>query len=498
MDQGGVGALARLLGRANIRGWGGPVGNPHVVFVRVPSWLGQTARHPENCEAPLDLGYGAALAERTGWRWTLLDLETGAFGVDEALEALGQDRPQVLFLSGITPAVPWMLHLARRVRERSPDTILLAHGQHADALPQTLLGPGSAIDACLRGELEAHLPQVLGTDRGRLAGMPGVLTPDGESLAESSSNPGLPPQVESLDDLPWPRHQAFLNRRYRYLHPMRLVARHRWGFLQGSRGCPFGCIYCSKALRTSYGTRMRDRSPEGIVEEMRWLERQGVNVLVFTDDFFNWNRDRVLELCEAIQRAGLRIRWTAEGRVRPADLEMFRRMRQAGCTTFSMGVESGSPRMLELLQKQVTVEEIEAAFRLAREAGLWRVAFFMVACPGETAADFEATRRLMLRLDPEMIQVAYFTGYPGSEAWRRHFAHLGLPWESFQHYERLSNLSAEPDAVVQTWQRRLYRDFALRPSFLFRYLWQKNLNLLWNPDTEGFLVTQGIRVLFRR
>ncbi|MBP7127307.1 radical SAM protein [Myxococcota bacterium] len=487
--------LNALLEPAGIQGRGGRDDAPHLVLVRVPSWLGQGDRHPENCEAPLELGYGAALAEAAGWRWTLLDLETGVFGVQEIADALGRERPEVVLLGGITPAVPWMLRLARDIRDRSPGTLVLAYGQHADALPETLLGPGSGIDACLRGELEAHLPGVLGRDRQGLVGLPGVVVAGAEG---SLPGPGSLPMVHRLDSLPLPRHQAFLNRRYRYLHPMRLVARHRWGFLQGSRGCPFGCIYCSKALRASYGSGMRYRSPEGIVEEMRWLERHGVNVMVFTDDVFNLDRGRVLRLCEAILRAGIRIRWTAEGRVRPADPEMFRMMRRAGCTTFSMGVESGSPRILESLRKQVTIEEIEEAFRLAREAGLWRVAFFMVACPGETAEDFEATRRLMLRLDPEMIQVAYFTGYPGSEAYRRHFAGRNLPWETFQHYERLENLSSEPDAVVRTWQQRLYRDFALRPSFLARYLWQKNLNLLWNPDTEGFLVSQGIRVIFRK
>ena len=487
--------LQTLLDKAGIRGSGGREGAPHVVFVRVPPWQGLGSRHPENCEAPLELGYAAALAQRAGWQWTLLDLETGAFDPGEVEEALVWQRPQVLVLGGITPAVPHLVRLARRIRERCGQMRILAHGQHADALPQTLLFPDSGIDACLRGELEAHLPGVLEASREDLAGLPGVVT-RATDLGDGGGGPG--PWVGRLDDLPMPFHEAFRNRRYRYLHPMRLVARHRWGFLQGSRGCPFSCVYCSKALRTSYGNQMRYRSAEGIVEEMRLLQRLGVNVMVFTDDVFNLDRDRVLHLCEAILRAGLRNQWTAEGRVRPGDLEMFRMMRRAGCSTFSMGVESGSPRILESLRKGVTVEEIEEAFRRAREAGLWRVAFFMVACPGETAEDFDATRRLMLRLDPEMIQVACFTGYPGSEAYRRHFAASGLPWESFQHYERLQNLSREPDEVVRTWQRRLYRDFALRPSFLARYLWQKNLNLLWNPDTEGFLVSQGLRVLLRR
>lgn len=485
------GGLRRLLAHAGIDGVGGPNG-PSCVFVRVPSWLGNPSRHPENCEAPLDLGYGAALAQAAGFRWAIVDFETGRVGLAETVAALGCERPEFLFLSGITPAVPRMLAFAASVRAASPDTCIVAFGQHADALPETFLFPGSPVDLCIRGELEATLPDVLAVGHRRAAreGIPGTATHDG--VATVDHGPRDP--VADLDALPRPRHEAFLNPHYRYLHPMRLIARHRWGFLQGGRGCPHPCIYCSKALRTSYGPRMRYRSADSIVEEMRFLERHGVNVMVFTDDAFTQDRERVMALCDAIRSAGLRIRWTAEGRVRPADLEMYRAMRAAGCTTFSMGVESGSPRILETLDKRATVEEAVRAFALTREAGLLRVGFFMVGCPGETTADFEATRDLMLGLDPDMIQVAFFTGYPGSRAFER-YGYAGLPWEDFQHYERLRNVSAESDATVHDWQRRLYREFALRPRFLARYLWQKNLNLLLNPRTEGFLVIQGLRQL---
>ncbi len=484
--------LGALLSGAGIAGVGGPDG-PLCVFVRVPSWLGNPSRHPENCEAPLDLGYGAALAEAAGFRWAIVDFETGRTGLTETLAALGRDRPDFLFLSGITPAVPRMLAFASSVREACPDTCIVAFGQHADALPGSFIFPDSPFDLCIRGELEATLPDVLAAGpRGAPgAALKGTVTLDGGNMLDH----GARAPVADLDSLPWPRHQAFLNPYYRYLHPMRLIARHRWGFLQAGRGCPHPCIYCSKALRTSYGPRMRYRSATSIVDEMRFLERHGVNVMVFTDDAFTQDRERVMVLCDAIRSAELHIRWTAEGRVRPADLEMYRAMRAAGCTTFSMGIESGSPRILETLDKRATVAEAERAFALAREAGLLRVGFFMVGCPGETEADFQATRALMLRLDPDMIQVAFFTSYPGSRAYER-FGDKQTPWEDFQHYERLRNLSAESDATVQGWQRRLYRDFALRPRFLARYLWQKNLNLLLNPRTEGFLVVQGLRQLF--
>jgi len=230
---------------------------------------------------------------------------------------------------------------------------------------------------------------------------------------------------------------------------------------------------------------------------MRYLEQQGINVLVFTDDVFNLCKERVMELCRAIRATGVRITWKAQGRATPADLEMFRAMRAAGCSTFSIGVESGSQRILDRLEKRVTVEEIERAFRLAREAGLLRVGFFLVGCPGETQEDFEATRRLLFRLDPDIIQVANFTCYPGSAAFERYFAGHPVRWEELQHYEKVTNLSAEPDEVMRSWQRRLYRDFIFRPSYLLRYARLRNLNLIFNLDTELYLVSHALKTLLR-
>jgi radical SAM superfamily enzyme YgiQ (UPF0313 family) len=173
-------------------------------------------------------------------------------------------------------------------------------------------------------------------------------------------------------------------------------------------------------------------------------------------------------------------------------------MRAAGCSTISFGVESGSPRILETLEKRMTVPEIEAAFRLAREAGLLRVGFFLVGSPGETVDDFEQTRALMRRLDPDIVQVANFTCYPGSSAYERYFADRHARWAEFQHYEKASNLSAEPDAEMATWQRRLYREFVLRPGYLLRYARLKHVNLLLNFRTERYLVEQALKTLFVR
>ena len=466
------------------------------VLIRVPSWFGKAVGHPENCEAPLDIGYAAAVAQRRGYRVNVLDGETGAFFLEDFHRYFQHHPPRLVVLNGITPSVPAMFELARSVRRYAPETKVLAIGQHADAMPETFLFEDSPFDFTLEGEYDEAVADLLGfLDSGGDGSLPlGIRRYRNGAVDFGGSRPWL----KDLDALPFPMHRYWLNRRYRYLHPMNKTGRYRWGFVQTSRGCPQRCLYCSRALRTTFGASMRFRSPESVVEEMRFLRSEGVNVLVFTDDAFSFNRARTLALCEEISRADLKISWTAQCRVAPADLELFRAMRRAGCSTVSFGVESGSERILEVLQKDIRVEQTRDAFRLAREAGLRTVGFFMVGNPGETPEDFEQTRRLLLELDPDILQVAFFTAYPGSESFQRYRDRLPGDWRKFRHYESLVNMSAVSDETVQSWQKELYKALLLRPRYILRYVTSKHVNLLLNLDTEAFLATYAFNFLFRR
>lgn len=467
-------------------------GRPTAFFVRVPPWIRARHQHPENCEAPLDLGYCCTMAQNRGFQPVLLDLETGLIRPSEVIAAAAEHRPRAVFISGITPAVPAMIDMAAAIRKAIPDCLCVAVGQHADYSPETFLYRDSPFGLVATGEFEQTSADILeAVSAGSTPCIPGTLSFQRCAVTAHGARDTL----DDLDSLGMPDHRFFLAPVYRYLHPMQTPARRRWGFIQGSRGCPHSCIYCSKTLRTSFGPRIRTRSPDSIVEEMRWLKRHGITTVVFTDDLFNSTRERVMELCDRILSSGIEMGWTAEGRVKPADVEMFRMMRRAGCSTFSMGVESGSPRILETLKKNATVAEAEKAFAAAREAGLLRVAYFMVGSPGETRYDFEMTRALLRRLRPEMIQVANFTCYPGSPAYERFLKDRDIPFERFQHYEELINLSAEPDDVVRGWQNRLYMDLLTDAGFPFRYLAGQNMGFLMNLDRELSFALRASRKL---
>ena len=265
----------------------------------------------------------------------------------------------------------------------------------------------------------------------------------------------------------------------------------------GSRGCPFPCSYCSGTLRNSYGRAARLRSPASVAHEVRWLGSLGFTVLHFKDDVFSLDRDHTLALCDALAGLDRKLPFTVQTRVDCVDPELLRAMRRAGCTTVSFGVESGSPAVLERLAKHATLEQTRAAFRDARTAGLLRVGFFLLGSPGETADDIEATLALAKELDPDILQVAFLTPYPGSTLWDELPEAGRPPWETLSHYNRAWNPSAVSDELLRSFQRRFYREIVLRPRFLARYAWNRRRELIWNLDRETVFAKEALRFLLR-
>ena len=459
-------------------------------MVRIPSWWGRRAAHPENVMAPVELGYAAALLMRAGQRVRVLDVEASGASPRRVLAALARLRPRQVVLQMITPAVRDALELAQKIRRRLPGVErIIAVGQHATVLPATLLGPDSGIDLCIRGEFEQKLCQVLTCQDYDETGL----------ARRGSQGPQVDPtilQVDDLDALPLPAHQLFCSPRYRVFHPTGVRRRWRWGFVLTSRGCPYPCIYCSPSLRNSFGTRYRARSTRSVVQELDLLQQLGCTLIHFKDDVFTLDRQRVEALCEALLARGGRQPWTAQTRPDLVDGRLLRLMRRAGCVTLGMGVESGSQRVLDRLHKQLRVTQVPRAFASAREAGIRTVGFFMLGNPGETEEDLQKTHRLMLQVAPDIIQVAFFTAYPGAPVFSDELLQQ-LPPEPFSHYNAPMNHSRICAERLRGWQRRFYLDLICKTGFVPRYLWHQTLPSLINLEQFAGFARLSLRFLTR-
>ncbi|MEC8024090.1 MAG: radical SAM protein [Myxococcota bacterium] len=465
-----------------------------VLIVRIASWAEIRKAHPENVMAPIKLGYAVSLLEQNGHHVTLLDSETGAYMRSDVIRTMRTMRPDVVVLHGITTAVPSIIRMGVVAREILPDALLVASGQHATARPQDYLHANSPFQACPLYEYEESIAEIVeGWSMGRLEHVHGIALPDGGGGLRRT-----PPRPlrEDLDALPYPRHELFMRGEYTVFHPTDVRTRRRWGFLMASRGCPYPCLYCSPTLRNSYGRKMRYRSAENIAGEMEYLARLGATVLHFKDDIFTVNRDHVLTLCEEIQRRGLKISWTVQTRADCVDRELLTAMRAAGCCTVSMGIESGSPRVLKVLRKRETVEDALEATRLVRDAGMFLVNFYLLANPTETLEEMEMTLKLAKKLDPDLLQVGFFTPYPGSPYYEEVFKTVDdRSPDEFSHYNKIINVSEVQTPELFAFQKRFYREMIFRPKFLARFASNRLIGMPANLQQEARFFSLSARFL---
>jgi radical SAM superfamily enzyme YgiQ (UPF0313 family) len=184
--------------------------------------------------------------------------------------------------------------------------------------------------------------------------------------------------------------------------------------LQSRRGCHMRCIYCSNPLLEGRSLRMRD--PSTVADELRSLDDRGIRLAIFTDSLFNHPADYASRLCAEIEDRKLSVRWTAS--VNPAFNHpgLFDEMRRAGCTTLSLGNESGSEDMLAALRKGFSKDDVVGTVKAARAAGLDFYCFLLMGGPGETKATVEESISLVDELEPRSVTVTVgIRIYPGCE-----------------------------------------------------------------------------------
>jgi radical SAM superfamily enzyme YgiQ (UPF0313 family) len=207
---------------------------------------------------------------------------------------------------------------------------------------------------------------------------------------------------------------------------------------------------------------VRHHSTDYVVEQVEHaVERYGVEGVHFEDDTLGGDRERLLALCEGLQRRGLhrRVRWDGCLRADQADAELLAEMKSAGCIQVEFGFESGSDAALRRLAKGTTTELNRRAVRLAREAGLRLFADIMVGLPGETEEEFKATVGFLRWARPEVVSASRLCPLPGTPIYNQLPQEVrdSIDWGDYS-YDQVAervNLTAMPTERY----RQLYREF---------------------------------------
>lgn len=177
-----------------------------------------------------------------------------------------------------------------------------------------------------------------------------------------------------------------------------------------SRGCPYGCKFCSDAR-----TKVRDETFEQIEKEVKQLAELGVQAIRIQDDVYTIKEERAKGVADILHNYGML--WRGTTRVNLSDPKLFKYLAEKGCTELGFGIEHGSAKMLKAMDKGTTPEKNEIGIKMAQDAGIVARAFTMIGFPGETEETLEEFDEWLFRVKPDSVTLSIFTPYPGGQVW---------------------------------------------------------------------------------
>ncbi len=359
--------------------------------------------HTVALRPPMDLLYIGAALERQGVKCTLTDYPGEKLDWNYLQDDLKRLRPDLLVLSTTTPTLERDLRAAQMAKAIRHDTIVAAKGAHFWREQPDTLKQYPMIDVVVRGEYEETFSDLV--TQPDWSKVEGIAFRHGGVLISTSRRPLL----QDLDRIPYPA---------RHLANNALYFRPDTGELQTTiitnRGCAEKCVFCL-APRVA-GRENRIRSVPNIIGELEdCVNQYGIRNFLFRSDTFTQNPEWVMELCQGIERAGLRIKWSCNSRVDTLNGEMLRAMKEAGCWLISFGVESGSQEILDLMRKGITKEQVRAAVNLCRLEGVLTSVYFLIGTPWESEATFRETVDFAKQLDPDFVEFFYAYPFEGTE-----------------------------------------------------------------------------------
>jgi len=385
----------------------------------------------------------------------------------------GGPPPDYLVMTVLTVEIPFMGTLIRVVKRAVPGCRILVGGPYPSSMPDHAARQPH-VDAVGIGEGEETLVELLTAleEGAPLDGVPGIAFLDGEEVVQTAPRP----YIEDLDALPLPAWDLIDLEPYRHVINMSSSLRGRnFASLFTSRGCPYRCIYC----HSIQGKRFRARSPKLVLEEMRWLyEERGIDEFQIMDDIFNFDRERMHEICRGIIDWGVKVHLSFPNgirtdRMKTEDIDILER---AGTYKLCFAVESRSERIQRAIRKNNLFAKIDPIIRhTARRSRIIAHSFFMVGFPTETREEVQETIDYAVHSDLDAALFFQVVPYPGTELheWARSENAPMADVFSFnpEDFHFMSGHSATTELPHQELTRMIlsaYLRFYLRPGRLWR------------------------------
>jgi len=424
-----------------------------------------------NTSPPLGLGYIGAALEKHGCEVMIIDggAPYAEYDVESIVNEIVRYEPDLI---GLTLTVSFALHTYRLISELKKrfDVPIIVGGPHATILPEEPIQHGA--DIVCRGEGEYCIVELVDYFNGNNPLTPFIKVDGKEEMGlkdilgisykdKTGSIIHNPPRplLDNLDALDFPAKHLF--DKSHYFKDESDSA--RFGNMVTSRGCPYGCTYCSNEV---FGRRWRSRSPQNVVAEIKQImEMYGTRKFNLMDDAATIDPKRTLEICQLIIDEKLDIQWTCVTRLNATSPELLAKMKEAGCVNISYGIESGNPDTLKRIKKGLTIEQAEEAVKYTHEAGIECSVNFMYGFPWETPEDIRQTTEFIKKIRPYITYIqpgGVLTPYPATQIYNEYHREYSFTdwWLKERPENSIRSETDEPlfqriffdyDAIEQNW-----------------------------------------------
>lgn len=408
---------------------------------------------------PLGLLYIGGYIKNQVESLLILDGNVLSLSIKETVEKVIEFKPDLIGISINVATSTVARELAIELKKNIPDGKLMVGGPLPTVFPKPWL---NYVDAVIIGEGEIPFSKVIQKikeGKNNWQEIKGVYVQGSEITSCEHVDPNI---------LPFPAYH-YLEPSIQYYTKKARVVKDYMAPIITSRGCPYGCIFCDKSV---HGYKFRPRNAKSVLEEIKWLRREfGINQIDILDDNFTFDIDRADKILDGlIEQGNFAINCQNGLRADRLNIDLVKKLKQAGVFKTGIGIESGSPRILRRIDKKLDLEKARKAIKWLRKENITVHGYFIIGFPFETASDIKATLEFAKDANPHFANFSFFLPIPGTKIYsmlmkdgqilNEELDRITDGFFSKKSYALLENMS---DDELQSIYKHVWRSFYLRP-----------------------------------
>lgn len=445
-----------------------------IVLVRYHDRAGVNTRLPSSLNKvqgvlpPLNHVILAASLRAKGFPVEIIDCQESNISKEKFELMIKKKKPSYVCIGPfMTPALEGVFEACKICKKHN--IVVIVGGPHLSIYPkETVMNKN--IDFGFIGEADEALPELIDCliNKKDYSNIQGLIWKKGNDIFFNDAA-----IMDDLNKLPLPAYDLLPMKNYNSI-----IGHHPTITMMIGRGCPYHCGFCYK---TPSDKKIRFREVDLILKEMELLvKKYKTREIMFYDDTLTLSKDYIMNLCNAIKKAGLKVFWEAPTRVNNLDEELIKKMASAGCIRLRMGIESGDEKIREKMKKGITNKQIFDAFKWCKKHNIETFAYFIIGYIGETRKTMNRTIKFAIKLDPDFCMFTTATPLPDTPLFEEAVSKGLIDKNYWREYTLGKNVGRIPFMVpdADKYTKKAYLRFYFRPKFIL-----KKLSRVKNLDT---------------